>query len=123
MNSEGKDGAKFLADGFGAAERVHGLHLRIPALDAVVEIDGENAHVDGFDDVLVELLEALELADLLFQPRIEAGVLEGDADVAGQRFEQLNVFARQEVAAQRAAQADDGDGAAAGTPSIAGRLL
>ena len=34
-----------------------------------------------------------------------------DADVAGQRFEQLHVFAGEEVAVDRAAQADDGDGA------------
>ncbi len=114
MNSDGKDGAKCLADGLGAAEGVHGLHLRVPAFDAVVEVDGEDADVDGFDDVLVELLEALELADFLFQAGVEAGVLEGDADVAGQGFEQLDVFAGQEVAAQGAAQADDGDGAAGG---------
>ena len=37
-----------------------------------------------------------------------------DADVAGQRFEQLDIFAREEVAAERAAEADDGDGAAVG---------
>ena len=46
------------------------------------------------------------------QPRVEAGVLQGDADVAGQRFQQLHVFAGEEVAAHRAAQADHGDGAA-----------
>ena len=78
------------------------------------EVDGEDADVDGFDDVLVELLEPLEFADLLLQARVEAGVLERDADVAGQRFEQLDVFAGKKVAAQRAAQADDGDGAAGG---------
>ncbi len=108
----GEDGTKFLADGFGAAESVHGLHLRVPAFDAVVEIEGQDADVDGFDDVFVELLETLELADFFFEPRVEAGVLEGDADVAGQRFQQFNVFAREEVAADGAAQADDGDGAA-----------
>ena len=109
-----KDGTKFLADGFGAAEGVHGLHLRVPAFDAVVEVDGEDAHVDGLDDVLVELLEALELGDLFFQAGVEAGVLQGDADVAGEGFEQLDIFARQEVAAEGAAEADDGDGAAGG---------
>ncbi len=115
-NSDGEDGAKCLAEGFGAAEGVHGFHLRVPALDAVVEIDGEDADVDGFDDVLVEFLEPLELADLFFEARVEAGVLQGDADVAGERFEQLHVFAGEEVAADGAAQADDGDGAAAAEP-------
>ena len=114
MNSTGKTERSSWPERLGAAESVHGLHLRIPAFDAVVEVDGEDAHVDGFDDVLVELLQALELDDLFFQARIEAGILEGDADVAGQGFEQLDVFARQKVAAQRAAEADDGDGAAGG---------
>ena len=109
-----EDRTKRLAEGFGAAEGVHGLHLRVPALDAVVEIDGQDADVDGFDDVLVELLEPLELADLFFQARIEAGVLQGDADVAGEGLEQLDVFAGEEVAADGAAQADDGDGAGGG---------
>ena len=100
-----------LADGLGAAEGVHGLHLRVPAFDAVVEIEGQDAHVDGLDDVFVELLQALEFADFLFQPGVEAGILEGDADVAGERLEQLDVFAGEEIAADGAAQADDGDGA------------
>ena len=107
---QGKYGTKRLADGFAAAERVHGFHLRVPALDAVVEIDGEDAHVDGLDDVLVELLEALEFDDFFFEAGVEAGVLQSDADVAGERFEQLDIFAGEEVAAQGAAEADDGDG-------------
>ena len=112
----GKDGTKRLADGLSAAEGVHGLHLRVPAFDAVVEIEGQDADVDGFDDVLVELLEALELADLGFKAGVEAGVLEGDADVAGERLEQLDVFAGEEVAADGAAKADDGDGARSAWP-------
>jgi hypothetical protein len=103
-----------LADGFFAAQGVHGFHLRVPALDAVFEIDGEDADIDGFDDVFVELLEAFELADLLFEARVEAGGLEGDADVAGQGFEQFDVFAGEEVTADGAAEADDGDGAGFG---------
>ena len=51
-----EDVGERLAQRFGARLRVHDLHLRVPALDAVVEIDGEDADVDGFDDVLVELL-------------------------------------------------------------------
>ena len=84
----------------------------VPALDAVFQIKGEDADVDGFDDVFVEFLQPFELADLFFEPRIEAGILQRDADVAGQRLEQLHVFAGEEVAADGAAQADHGDGAA-----------
>ena len=107
-----------MAEGFGAAEGVHGLHLRVPAFDAVVEVDGEDADVDGLDDVLVELLESLELADFFFEAGVEAGVLQGDADVAGQRLEQLDIFAGEEVAAHGAAEADDGDGAAGGGAAL-----
>ena len=105
-----------LADGFSAAEGVHGFHLRVPAFDAVVEIEGEDADVDGLDDVLVEFLEALELGDLFFEAGVEAGVLQGDADVAGEGFEQLDIFAGEEVAAHGPAEADDGDGAAGAEP-------
>ncbi len=109
--SDGKYSTKRLADGLGAAEGVHGLHLRVPAFDAVVEIDGQNADVDGFDDVFVEFLQPLEFADLLFQTRVEAGVLKSNADVAGQGFEQLDIFAGKEISANGAAQADYSDGA------------
>ena len=102
-----------LAQRLDAGLGVHDLHLGVPALDPVVEIDGEDADVDGFDDVLVELLEAFELCDLLLEAAIELGVLDGDADVAGERFEQLHVFAGEEVAVVGAAEADDGDGAGA----------
>ena len=95
----------------GAAEGVHGLHLRVPALDAVVQIESQDADIDRLDDVFVELLQPFEFADFVFQTGVEAGILQGDADVTGQGFEQFHVFARQEVAADGAAQADDGDGA------------
>ena len=54
-------GAQRLAQGFSAAEGIHGLHLRVPALDAVVEVDSEDADIDGFDDVFVELFQPFEL--------------------------------------------------------------
>src|SRR5579859_2480212 len=94
-----KHSGERLADGFSAAERVHRFHLRVPALDAVFEVDCEDADVDGFDDVFVEFLEALEFRNLLFEAGVETGGLQGDADVAGQGFEELDVFAGEEVAA------------------------
>ncbi len=103
--------AERLAERLAAAHGVHRFHLRVPALDAVVEIESEDADVDGFDDVFVEFLQPFELGDLFFQARIEAGILQRDADVAGERFEQFDVFAGEEVAADGAAQADYGNGA------------
>ena len=70
---------------------VHALHLGVPALDAAVEVDCEDADVDRLDDIFVELLEALELGDFLLQAAVELGVLDGDADVAGERFQKLHV--------------------------------
>ena len=69
------------------------LHLRVPALDTVVEVDGEDTDVDRFDDVFVELLQALELGNLLLEALVKLRVLDGDADVAGEGFQQLHVFA------------------------------
>ena len=113
-----QDSGDRLTQNLGARLLVHALHLRVPALDAVVEVDGEDADVDRFDDVLVELLEAFELRDLLLQPAVELRVLNGDADVAGQRLQQLHVFAGEEVAVIGAAQANDGDGARAAALAI-----
>ena len=113
-----EDGGERLAQRVDARLRVHDLHLRVPALDPVVEVDGEDADVDRLDDVLVELLQALELGDLLLEPPVELRVLDGDADVAGQRFEQLHVFAGEEVAVVGAAQANHGDRARAAALAI-----
>ena len=66
----------------------------------------------------MELLEAFELGDLLFEAAIELRVLNGDADVAGERFEQLHVFAGEEVAIVGAAETDDSDGAGAAALAV-----
>jgi len=60
-------------------------------------------------------LQAFEFANLGFQAGIEAGVLQGDADVTGQRFKQFHVFAGEEVAADSTAQTDDGNSARSGS--------
>ncbi len=107
----GEDGFERLAEGVFARQCEEDFHLRVPALDALFGIDGEDADIDGFDDVLVEFLKALVFDNFLFEAGVEAGILQGDADVAGQRFEELHVLAGEEVATGAAAQADDGDGA------------
>ena len=42
----GKDSAKRLADRLGAAQRIHRFHLRVPAFDAVFQIERQDSHVD-----------------------------------------------------------------------------
>ena len=64
MNSDGKTSVSGMAEGVDARRSEHDLHLRVPALDAVFEVDGEDADVDGLDDVLVEVVQALVLEDL-----------------------------------------------------------
>ena len=95
---------------FATGLRVHHFHLRVPALDPVFQIDREDADVDGFDNVLVELLQPLEFGNLLLQPLVELRVLDGDADVSGERSQHLHVLAGEEVAVIGAAQADDRHG-------------
>ena len=113
----GEDVAEVAAEGVGARGGVHDFHLGVPALDAVFEVDGEDADVDGLDDVFVEVAETLEVEHLLFEATVELGVLDGDADVAGEGLEELHVFGGKEVAVAGAAEAEDGDGAERPEPS------
>ena len=91
-------------------QRVHHFHLRVPALDAVFHVERHDADVDGFDDVLVEILQALVLRHFLLQRSVEPAVLDGDAEIAAERFEQLHVFAGKVVALGGLSQAEHGDG-------------
>ena len=47
--------------------RIHNFHLRVPGLDAILQVHSHDANVDGFNDVLVEILEPLVLVHLLFK--------------------------------------------------------
>ena len=49
----------------------------------------------------------------MLEPGVELGVLDGDADVAGQGFEHFHVLAGEEVALSGTAQPEDGYGALA----------
>src|SRR5205807_6784506 len=82
--------------------------------------------VDRLDDILVELLQAFELRNLLLQSPIELRVLNGDADISGQRFQKFHVFAREEVAVISAAQANHSDGSGSAALAIgnpAGKVI
>ena len=66
-----------------------------------------------FDDIFAEILQALDLRGLLLERLIEPRVFDGDGHVAGDRGEQLEVFAREVIAVDRLAQAEHGDRAVA----------
>ena len=74
----------------------------VPTADPILEIGRENADVDRLDDVLVKLLQALVFVDLALQRMVEARVLDGDADIVGERLEQLDVVTGEEVPFSRA---------------------
>src|SRR5258708_7221771 len=115
-----------LMQDLGTLPLVHALHLGVPALDSIVEVDREDPDVDRFDDIFVELLQAFELRNLLLQSPIELRVLDGDADVSGQRFQQLHVFTGEKVAVVGSAEANDGDGSCAAAFAIgdaAGKIV
>ena len=76
-----------------AWQGIHHFHLGIPGFDAISEIHRENAHVDGFHDVFVEVFEALVLRDLLLKRCVKAAILNGDGKISGDSFEQFHVFA------------------------------
>ena len=87
--------------------------LRVPAFHPVFQVGGQDADIDGFDDIFVELLQPLVLFHFALQRTVERGVLDGDADVAAQRDQQFHVHARKIVAIGSPADAHVGDGAAA----------
>ena len=68
-----EDGGDAEVQGFATRRAVHTLHLRVPALDVAVQVDGEDADVDRLDDVFVELFQAFELGDLLLADGDRAG--------------------------------------------------
>ena len=93
-----------------ARHGIHHFHLRVPALDPFLQVNRENADIDGLDDVLVEFLQALIFGYLLLQAGVQTGVLDRDSDIAGHGLQQLHVFAGEKVSMGRAPQADNGDG-------------
>ena len=107
----GEDRTQVLAE---ASARLSAYMASICAFQLSMRSSRSTARMPTLMDSTMFSLNSLRRSNsaiFIFEPRVEAGVLEGDADVAGQRLEQLDVFAGEEVAAQRAAQADDGDGA------------
>ena len=67
----GKNFAQRTAHHLPARLGIHHFHLRVPGLDAVLQIDRHHAHVDRFDDVLVEIFQPFVLADFLFERGVE----------------------------------------------------
>src|SRR5215469_12402045 len=97
------------AESVGARRGEHDFHLRIPAFDAILKIDCKDTDVDRLHDVLVEVVEALELEDLALEAAVKLGILDRNADVAGERLEQHHVFAGKEVTLDGATESENRD--------------
>lgn len=107
--------AEKAADRLVACDSKQPLHLRVPGLDAAIQVDGQDADAQRIDDVLVELLEALDLRRLLLQRMVQARVLDGDGEIAGNRSEKLDVLARQVITIYGFAESEDRNHAVAET--------
>src|SRR5208282_3063820 len=107
---DGENSLQRLRQSLPARNRVHHYHLRIPALDAILHIESHHANVDGFDDVLVEILQTLVLGGFLLQGGIKLAILDRDAEISAQGFKQLHVFAGEEIALRGLAKAQHSDG-------------
>src|SRR5208282_6070203 len=99
------------SDRFVARNSEQVFELRIPRFDAVLEIDSKHADLKRFDDIFAEVFEALDLQRLLLERLIEARVFNGDGDVSGDSREKFEVFAREIVAVNRLAEAENCGGA------------
>ena len=76
---------------------VHHFHLRVPRFDAVFEINPSTPTLST-RRFLVEILQPLVLARLLLQRSVKPPVLNGDAEVSGERLNQFHVLAGEEIA-------------------------
>ena len=62
-----KNVAELFAKHLGPRHGIHHFHLRIPGFHPVFQVNRQHAYVDGFHNVLIEILEPLVLAGFLFQ--------------------------------------------------------
>ena len=75
-------------------QAVEHFHRRIPVLNAAREVFRHHARAARFENILVELLEALVFLDLLLKRFVEPCVLQGDAEIARQRAYQFDILTR-----------------------------
>src|SRR5260370_12001847 len=102
------------------------LHARVPGFNDTVKIDGKYAHIQGFDDVFAEILEAGDFECFLFERAVELRVIKSDSNIAGNRLDQFDVVAGQKISVNRLAEAEHRHGMLADTAGhkvVEGQLL
>ena len=93
------------ARGLVARDAVCLLEGRVPAQNAIVEVDDEQTVVERFEDVLVERAHAIELDRLDLKLPIEPRVLERRGNLAGDGRQQRRVLAVEVTAGAPCARA------------------
>jgi hypothetical protein len=80
--------------------------------DSAVQVFDDEAVVERFDDVLVEFLQALQLARFHLKLAVQPAVLERRRDVAADRRQKTHVFAAQRLSLAALTEREHGDGPA-----------
>src|SRR6266852_2220769 len=106
----GQEGTELPANGLLARHAEKLFHAGVPGLDNTVQIHRQHADVQRFNDVFAEILEAGDLQRFLLEGTVKLRVVQRHGYVAGDRFHQFDVIAGEEVAVNRLAEAQNGDG-------------
>ena len=105
-----QQGAKLASNGFLAGYAEELFHARVPGFDDAFQIHGKNANVQRFHDVFAEVLEACDFKGLLLERGVKLGVIECNGNVAGDRFDELNVIAGKIIAVDGLTEPQDSHG-------------
>ena len=97
------------ADGVGARDAVERLERVVPADDLLVVVEHDQAVVERFEDVLVELAHPAELLGLEVKLAIQAAVLDRGRDLPGDRRQQREVLAVERLVGFLPSEREHGD--------------
>src|SRR6266576_4009012 len=89
--------AELPSNGFLARHSEKLLHARVPGFDDAFEVNREHPHIQGFNDIFAEVLEAGDFESLLFERAVELRIVESDGDVTGNGLDQFDVIAGQKI--------------------------
>ena len=96
-------------DGVNPGHAVEGLERAIPADDPLGAVEHDQAVLERFEDVLVELAQAVELFGLQMQLPIEPAVLDRGRGLSCDRCQQCQVFAVERLFRVLPAQRQNGN--------------
>src|SRR5579884_197248 len=104
----GEQSAQRPPHGLVARNAVHQLELRVPALDPVFQVHGQDSDVNRLDDVFAEILQSLVLIHLLLERLVQPRVFDGNAQITDHRLEKLQILASQKLVVVRSSQPKEG---------------